>query len=185
METVTVHTNPSYPVHIGPGLLDTCGQLLSAAMGHRRCLVAADDTVAALYAPRVLSSLEEAGFRPVLYTFPAGERSKTIATYAALLERMAREKLTRSDFVVALGGGVTGDLAGFAAATYQRGVDFVQMPTTFLAASDASVGARPPWIWRRGKIWRGPSGSRGWSCATRPPLPRCRRTRFWTAWRRR
>lgn len=142
METVTVHTNPSYPVHIGPGLLDTCGQMLSAAMGHRRCLVAADDTVAALYAPRVLSSLEEAGFRPVLYTFPAGERSKTIATYAALLERMAREKLTRSDFVVALGGGVTGDLAGFAAATYQRGVDFVQMPTTFLAASDASVGGK-------------------------------------------
>ena len=74
--------------------------------------------------------------------FPAGEENKNLSTYGGILEFLAQSRLTRSDFVIALGGGVTGDMAGFAAATYQRGVDYIQMPTTFLAASDSSVGGK-------------------------------------------
>ena len=101
-----------------------------------------DDTVAPLYGARVLASLEAAGLQASLYTFPAGEQSKNLTTYGKLLEHMARERLTRSDCVAALGGGVTGDMAGFAAATYQRGIDYIQIPTTFLAAADSSVGGK-------------------------------------------
>ena len=118
METVTVAASRVYPVHIGGGLLDRCGELTAAATAAGRCLVVSDDTVAPLYGARVLASLEAAGLRASLYTFPAGEQSKNLTTYGKLLEHMAREKLTRSDCVAALGGGVTGDMAGFAAATY-------------------------------------------------------------------
>ena len=142
METVTVAASRVYPVHIGGGLLDRCGELTAAATAAGRCLVVSDDTVAPLYGARVLASLEAAGLRASLYTFPAGEQSKNLTTYGKLLEHMAREKLTRSDCVAALGGGVTGDMAGFAAATYQRGIDYIQIPTTFLAAADSSVGGK-------------------------------------------
>ena len=83
-----------------------------------------------------------AGFRAVTFTYPGGEHCKTLATYAALLDFLAAHRLSRSDLIVALGGGVTGDLAGFAAATYQRGIPFVQVPTTLLAAVDSSVGGK-------------------------------------------
>lgn len=142
MQTVTVSASTSYPVHIGPGLLDRTGELVAQSTAARRCAVITDDTVGDLYARRVVGSLEQAGFAPVRYTFPHGERSKNLETYGAILEFLAESKLTRSDLVVALGGGVVGDMAGFAAATYQRGVDLVQIPTTFLAASDSSVGGK-------------------------------------------
>lgn len=142
METVTVSASREYPVHIGGGLLDRCGELLAAATSAGRCLVVTDSTVAPLYGERCLASLEAAGIQASLYVFPAGERSKNLTTYGQILEHMARERLTRSDCVAALGGGVTGDMAGFAAATYQRGVDYIQIPTTFLAAADSSVGGK-------------------------------------------
>ena len=88
------------------------------------------------------ASLTRAGFRAVTFTYPGGEHCKTLATYAALLDFLAAHRLSRSDLIVALGGGVTGDLAGFAAATYQRGIPFVQVPTTLLAAVDSSVGGK-------------------------------------------
>ena len=97
METVTVAASRVYPVHIGGGLLDRCGELTAAATAAGRCLVVSDDTVAPLYGARVLASLEAAGLRASLYTFPAGEQSKNLTTYGKLLEHMAREKLTRSD----------------------------------------------------------------------------------------
>ena len=136
-----VHAARPYPVYIGSGLLDHCGELV-AQHSNGRCAVICDDTVCGLYGPRVCRALEAAGLHPVLHTFPAGEQHKTLSTYGTILGFLAENHITRSDCVVALGGGVTGDMAGFAAATYQRGIDFIQVPTTFLAASDASVGGK-------------------------------------------
>ena len=142
MHTVTVSASRPYAVHIGGGLLDRAGELLAGATKSRRCAVVTDSAVGPLYGDRVLAALERAGFAPLRFTFPAGERSKNLSTYGQILDFFAKNRLTRSDLAVALGGGVTGDMAGFAAATYQRGVDYVQIPTTFLAASDSSVGGK-------------------------------------------
>lgn len=142
MQTVTVRTSRAYPVHIGGGLLAQCGGLIAGVTAARACAVITDSTVGPLYADGVCRSLEQAGLRPHLYTFPAGEQSKNLTTYSQILDFLAQSRLTRSDLIVALGGGVTGDMAGFAAATYQRGVDYVQIPTSFLAASDSSVGGK-------------------------------------------
>ena len=142
MQTVMVKTSATYPVHIGGGLLEQAGPLIAGATNSHRCVVVTDSTVGPLYAQRVCHSLEEAGITSLTYTFSAGEQSKNLITYGNILEFFAANRLTRSDFVVALGGGVTGDMAGFAAATYQRGVDYIQIPTTFLAASDSSVGGK-------------------------------------------
>ena len=142
MQTITVNASTPYPVHIGPGLLERAGELIAGVTGSRTCAVITDTTVEKLYAAAVCRSLQEAGFRVCLHAFPAGEQSKNLGTFGGMLEFLAENKLTRSDFVVALGGGVTGDMAGFAAAAYQRGIDYIQMPTTFLAASDSSVGGK-------------------------------------------
>ena len=142
METVMVHASTAYPVYIGGGLLDRCGHLIAAHTAAHRYAVITDDTVCPIYAPRLCRSLEADGLEAVLYVVPAGEQQKTLATYGQILGFLAESRITRSDCVVALGGGVVGDMAGFAAATYQRGIDFVQVPTTFLAASDASVGGK-------------------------------------------
>ena len=142
MQTVMVNASAAYPVHIGGGLLDRTGELIAAAAKSRRCAVVTDSNVGPLYGGRVQDSLKRAGFDFLAYTFPAGEQSKNLDTYRKILEFFALNRLTRSDFVIALGGGVAGDMAGFAAATYQRGVDYIQIPTTFLAASDSSVGGK-------------------------------------------
>ena len=115
----------------------------------------------------VTASLEDAGFSVCSRVFPAGEGSKNLSTLSDLLEFLASEHLTRTDCVAALGGGVTGDMAGFAAAVYLRGIRYVQLPTTLLAAVDSSGGARPPWTWPPERIWPGPSAS----------PPRCSATR--------
>lgn len=142
MQTVMVNASSTYPVHIGPGLLDKAGELIAGITKSRTCAVITDSTVEKLYAARVCRSLQNAGFKVCLHAFPAGEQNKTLTTYGGMLEFLAENKLTRSDFVAALGGGVVGDMAGFAAATYQRGIDFIQIPTTFLAAADSSVGGK-------------------------------------------
>ena len=151
MQTITVNASTPYPVHIGPGLLERAGELIAGVTGSRTCAVITDTTVEKLYAAAVCRSLQEAGFRVCLHAFPAGEQSKHLGTFGGMLEFLAENKLTRSDFVVALGGGVTGDMAGFAAAAYQRGIDYIQMPTTFLAASDSSVGGKTAIDLRAGK----------------------------------
>ena len=142
MQTVLVNASAAYPVHIGGGLLDRTGELIAAVTKSRRCAVVTDSNVGPLYGGRVQDSLKRAGFDFHAYTFPAGEQNKNLDTYRKILEFFALNRLTRSDFVIALGGGVAGDMAGFAAATYQRGVDYIQLPTTFLAASDSSVGGK-------------------------------------------
>ena len=142
MERVYVKASQPYEVVIGRGLLDSCGEAVRKATRATRCCLVTDTNVRDRYAHRVVSALEQAGLPVCLYAFPAGEQSKNLATYGKILEFLAESRLTRSDCVVALGGGVTGDMAGFAAATYQRGIDYIQMPTTFLAASDSSVGGK-------------------------------------------
>ena len=132
----------AYPIHIGSGLRYHAGEMISRVQAPCRVLLLTDDTVAALYAETVTASLSEAGFSVVRHVIPHGEASKSAANLMALLETMAGEHLTRSDLLVALGGGVVGDLGGFCAAVYQRGIDFVQIPTTLLAMVDASVGGK-------------------------------------------
>lgn len=142
MKVVEVKTAPGYQVLIGPDLLSQCGWRICKV--HRPCTAAlvTDDVVDGLYAETVTYSLEEAGFRVVKFVLPHGEQSKNLEQYGRLLSFLAQEQVTRSDLIVALGGGVVGDLAGFAAATYLRGMDFVQLATTLLAQVDSSVGGK-------------------------------------------
>ena len=143
MRTIEVSAESgSYNVMIGSGLLSVCGEHIAAVHAPCRAAIVTDDTVNALYGDTVERSLCEAGFSAVRFVFPHGEQSKTLATYGALQSFLAANRLTRSDLIVALGGGVVGDLAGFAAATYQRGISFVQLPTTLLASVDSSVGGK-------------------------------------------
>ena len=140
MTTVTVRASRPYEVTIGRGLLDTVGRQAAGQWKGRSAAVVSDSTVAPLYLNRVKDSLERAGFRVHSFVFPAGEDQKNGGTYLKLLEFLAARRLTRADGLIALGGGVVGDLAGFAAATFLRGIGFLQLPTTLLAAVDSSVG---------------------------------------------
>ena len=142
IRTIPVRVRPPYDVRIGSGLLGRCGDYLAALLGQRRIAVLADDTVASLYLDTVTAALEDAGFAVCSHIFPSGEGRKNLSTLTELLEFLASEHLTRTDCVAALGGGVTGDMAGFAAAVYLRGIRYVQLPTTLLAAVDSSVGGK-------------------------------------------
>ena len=142
MKTVHIDASKSYDVRIGRGLLDVCGRQIAERVRCASAAVVADDTVYALYGERVCASLEAAGVRTVCYVFPHGEKSKNLLEYAKILNFLAENRVTRADALIALGGGVTGDLGGFAAATYLRGIPFVQLPTTLLAAVDSSVGGK-------------------------------------------
>lgn len=140
--TVDIRVDPPYRVTIGSGLLPRCGALLASAVAPCHAAVITDSTVAPLYLPTVADSLRRSGYTVSTFVYPAGEAHKTLATLADLLEFLAAEQLTRSDCVVALGGGVCGDMAGFAAACYLRGIRCVQIPTTLLSAVDSSVGGK-------------------------------------------
>ena len=142
MTTVTVRASRPYEVTIGRGLLDTVGRQAAGQWKGRSAAVVSDSTVAPLYLNRVKDSLERAGFQVHSFVFPAGEDQKNGGTYLKLLEFLAARRLTRADGLIALGGGVVGDLAGFAAATFLRGIGFLQLPTTLLAAVDSSVGGK-------------------------------------------
>ena len=142
IQIIQVRTSPAYAVSIGPGLLRVCGQRLRNVLGACHVAVITDSTVAPLYLGVVTGSLQTAGFAVSSYVFPAGEARKNIDTLSGILEFLAEERLTRTDCVIALGGGVTGDMAGFAAAVYLRGIRCVQLPTTLLSAVDSSVGGK-------------------------------------------
>lgn len=141
MTRITVETSSSYDVLIGEGVSSRLGQCL-ADMNAHRVVTVCGDTVEKLYADKVEKNLTDAGLEAHTFVYPHGEASKNLATYAKLLGYMADCGLDRQDVVVALGGGVTGDLAGFAAATYMRGIRCVQLPTTLLAMVDSSVGGK-------------------------------------------
>jgi 3-dehydroquinate synthase len=143
MRTVQVSlAERSYRILVGGGLLSRLGKECARLKLGRRCAVVTDEKVAPLHAAAVLESLKGAGFEPLLVTVPSGETAKSLKVVAQCYDAFAKARLERKSFVVALGGGVVGDLAGFVAATYLRGVAFVQVPTTLLAQVDSSVGGK-------------------------------------------
>jgi len=143
MTIVHVNAGRPYDVIVEEGILDktgrTCRDLFKRSS---KCVIVSDDTVWALYGERAEQSLKDAGFETCPFVFGHGEASKNEQTYLRLVHHMASSGLSRKDFCVSLGGGVPGDLCGFAAATYMRGISFVQIPTTLLAMVDASVGGK-------------------------------------------
>ena len=142
MKKITVNSSTKYDVLIGKDLLKDAGELCAKVIKPCKACIVTDDTVAGLYLGVVESSLKKAGFDTLNFVFPHGEASKSTTTLIELLEFLASNELTRSDCLIALGGGVVGDLCGFAAAVYLRGIKFIQIPTTLLAAVDSSVGGK-------------------------------------------
>ncbi len=139
---VIVSVSTKYAVLIGRGLLAQTGAEVKKRIAPCRAAVITDSNVSKLYVKPVESSLQKAGFTCCRFVFPAGEASKNIRTLSDILEFLAEQEMTRQDIIIAIGGGVVGDIAGFAAAVYQRGIRFILLPTTFLAAVDSSIGGK-------------------------------------------
>ena len=132
---IQVKAGSPYPIYIEEGALSQAGELFEL---NRKAIIVTDNGVPKSYAETVAAACKE----PYIEIFPAGEASKNLSTWQTLLERLSKEKFSRSDCVIAVGGGVTGDMAGFAAACYLRGIDFYNIPTTLLAQVDSSVGGK-------------------------------------------
>jgi len=144
-------THGAYDVLIGHGLIDRAGALLAPVLPQKRVVIVTDETVAALHLPRLLAALQETGIQTAHFVVPPGEDSKSLPQYGALIESMLESGLERRTTVIAFGGGVVGDLAGFAAASAMRGLPFVQIPTTLLSQVDSSVGGKTGINSRSGK----------------------------------
>lgn len=142
MKRITVNASTTYDVVIEKGAIDLVGEYSAGCGLSGRACIVSDSNVAPIYMNRVKKSLEKSGFSVCEYVFPAGEASKNVQTYVDILNFLAENHLSRKDTLFALGGGVTGDLTGFSAATYMRGIKFVQIPTSLLAAVDSSVGGK-------------------------------------------
>ena len=142
MQEITVHASRDYRILIGTGLLPRLGQEAARCVKGRKVCIVSETNVYPHHGAAAEESLKSAGFTVVSYVFSAGESSKNGQNYLTLLNFLAENQLTRADLLIALGGGVVGDLCGFAAATYLRGVAFIQVPTTLLAAVDSSVGGK-------------------------------------------
>lgn len=142
MNTVTVNASRTYDVIIGTGLLEQLGNYASKLLRPEKVAIISDSNVWPLYGNKVAHSLQSAGFTVCSFVFPSGEQSKNGDTYLEILNFLAGNQITRSDLMVALGGGVVGDITGFAAATFLRGISYIQVPTTLLAMVDSSVGGK-------------------------------------------
>ena len=140
-----------YDIAIGPGLIDRAGALSAGLLAAPRVTIISDDTVAPLYGERLAASFRNAGVGAALVTVPAGESSKEFASFGRLMNDLLDRRPDRKSTLVALGGGVVGDLTGFAASVLLRGVDFIQVPTTLLAQVDSSVGGKTGINTRHGK----------------------------------
>lgn len=152
MESVTVPLGDrSYPIHVGPGLLSQLGSRLTEVVRSRRVCLVSDETVYGYYGPTAEKSLEAAGFVLARHVIAPGDRSKSLAVAEAIYQTLYDAECDRSSCLVALGGGVVGDLTGFVAGTWLRGVPFVQVPTTLEADIDASVGGKTAVNLPRGK----------------------------------
>jgi len=152
IETVEVGLGDrSYPILIGDGLADRAGEFIAARLPGVRVAVVTDENVAAAHLGRVMASLENAGIKASALTLPAGETTKSFDALQAVVDHVLAERLERGDVVIALGGGVIGDLTGFAAGIVRRGMGFVQMPTSLLAQVDSSVGGKTGINSARGK----------------------------------
>ena len=142
MRTVSVNASEQYDVIIGEGQLDRLGSLVASVCYSSKAAVISDTNVWPLYGNVVTESLKSANIEAVEYVFLAGEGSKNADTYLRILSFLAEKQITRSDMIIALGGGVVGDMAGFVAATYLRGISYIQVPTSLLAMVDSSVGGK-------------------------------------------
>lgn len=143
MNTIQVRAKSGeYEVVVASGILRDIGDKIAELLTGRHVLIVSDENVAAIYGEMVRASLEKAGFRAAIHTIPPGEISKSQEQLFSLYDTLQKEKISRSDGIVALGGGVTGDLAGFAAATWLRGCPVIQIPTSLLAQVDSSVGGK-------------------------------------------
>ena len=142
MNKIRIHASREYDVCIGEGLLSQLGAMTAQVCKIGKAAIISDSHVWPLYGDAARESLAKAGFEVVNYVFSAGENSKNGTTYLSVLNFLAENQITRSDCIIALGGGVVGDMAGFAAATYLRGIAYIQVPITLLAAVDSSVGGK-------------------------------------------
>ena len=142
MKSIHIAASREYDVLIETGLLSQLGTLAARQLPGRRAALISDDAVFPLYGQQAEQSLQDAGFQTEHFIFPHGEQHKTLATYGRALNFLCDRRFTREDVIIALGGGVVGDLAGFTAATYQRGVAYIQVPTTLLSMVDSSVGGK-------------------------------------------
>ena len=142
MDTIHIQASTAYDVIIERNNLSRIAEYLQPIKPACSVMIVTDDNVGPLYASIVSNSLQQAGYTVHTYTFPHGESEKNGHRLMDLVEVLGKAKLTRKDLIIALGGGVVGDLAGFAAATYLRGIDYVQVPTSLLAAVDSSVGGK-------------------------------------------
>ena len=140
--TINVSASRCYDIHIGRGLLAKLGDFIHPLLGKCRLAVLTDSNVDALYGNVIMEYLAKAGYDACKYVIPAGEASKCATNLLAFLNFLAQEQITRSDALVAFGGGVVGDLCGLSASLYLRGIKYVQVPTTLLAAVDSSVGGK-------------------------------------------
>jgi 3-dehydroquinate synthase len=152
MQSLVVNLDDrSYPIHIGEGILLKTGELLAQAGLRGKVALVSNPTVAQFYLDVINETLCQAGFEVIPVLIPDGEEHKDLNTLASIYERLVAERLERKSCVMALGGGVVGDVAGFAAATYMRGIPYVQVPTTLLAQVDSSVGGKTGVNHRGGK----------------------------------
>ena len=142
MNIVHVNTSTPYDVLVGTGLLADLGNLIGRRFPGAKCFVVSDANVMSIYGAQVIRALREAHIETRSLSFAPSEESKTMKTVESILSELKRSEMTRSDIIIALGGGITGDMAGFAASIYLRGIRFVQIPTTLLSAVDASVGGK-------------------------------------------
>jgi 3-dehydroquinate synthase len=141
--SVTVRAGGNqYQATVGPGLLDDVGSIIAKQIAPSRCAIISDTNIAPIFGERVEKSLTSAGFEPTVITIPTGEQSKTLEQVGMICDEMLSTGLDRQSFVIGLGGGVIGDISGFVAAIFQRGIPHVQIPTTLLAMVDSSIGGK-------------------------------------------
>ncbi len=151
MKKLKVNTGRKYDIIIDRGIIDHCGEYIKSVSSPTRVAVITDSNVHALYSQGVIASLKQSGFIVSEFVFKAGETSKNFRTIEAMYSHLADNNVTRKDMILALGGGVTGDMAGFVAATYLRGIEFIQVPTSLLAQVDSSVGGKTGYDIKQGK----------------------------------
>lgn len=152
MKTINIDLDErSYDIHIRTGVLDDAGSIIANVCKGKKAAVVTNTPIGKLYAERLTCSLESAGISASVINVPAGERFKTLKTVSGIYERFLDEKIDRSCVAIGLGGGIVGDMTGFAAATWLRGIDFIQVPTSLLAQVDASVGGKTGVNLSRGK----------------------------------
>lgn len=142
MQTISVKASLNYNIYIERGLLNNCGRLIADVVNTRKAAVITDDIVDGLYYKKLEKALKDEGFSVVKFVFPNGEASKSTETLNEIYNFLCENSITRSDCIIALGGGVVGDISGYAAATFLRGLKYVQIPTTLLAQIDSSVGGK-------------------------------------------